>query len=283
MNNQTIRLPDFITKVTVTLAPVPMVLAGATAGGVLWQAAPGRFLLDIPGVARYLVESGQTITMDLAPGIDASIVERYLLMTPLAALLYQRGKIVLHAAVAANESGAVLLAGDSGCGKSTLLAALLKRGWKMLTDDLAAIDFDEHGQVLVQPVCPEIRLWPDAVKLLNVDDQRSFRIATNSCIILNTDSYLNVPTRLRSVFCLSPSTNDEIELISLESAARFLALAPFTYNGHIADLLLDRSAYLCNMAHVTREVSVSRLKRPRGRWSVEELADTVTDQTRKSS
>ena len=56
-------LTDFQTQ----FAPFAAMLEGATARGVLWQAAPGRFLLDVPDVARYLVSGGAVITIDRTP------------------------------------------------------------------------------------------------------------------------------------------------------------------------------------------------------------------------
>jgi HprK-related kinase A len=61
--------------------------------------------------------------------------------------------LILHAAVIERNGYAVILPGDPGSGKSTLCAALIHRGWRLLSDELALID-RHSGQVygLARPV-----------------------------------------------------------------------------------------------------------------------------------
>lgn len=48
--------------------------------------------------------------------------------------------LILHAAVVAKDDRAAILPGPPGSGKSTLSAALVHRGWRLLSDELALID-----------------------------------------------------------------------------------------------------------------------------------------------
>lgn len=249
--------------VGIKTASVPSVLYGATGRGVLWQAAPGRFMLDVPEVARYLVEDGSLITIEPMPQANIDEVGRFFRMTPLAALLFQRGIMAFHAAVAATRQGAILLAGDSGAGKSTLLAALLKRGWTMLSDDLAMVDLDEHGNPVVFPVCQDILLWPDATEKMEIAAPPS------------RSPFTPAPQPLRAVYWLSVHNKDEIEIKEVEGAERFGAWGALSYNSHIADALFDRAVYFRKAAALSGATPLRRLRRPRGRWSVEELADRV--------
>ena len=61
--------------------------------------------------------------------------------------------LILHAAVIEKRGRAVLLPAPPGSGKSTLTAALVQRGWRLLSDELALID-PETGLVygLARPV-----------------------------------------------------------------------------------------------------------------------------------
>jgi hypothetical protein len=56
-----------------------------------------------------------------------------------AALRRIRSHILLHAGVVARRGRGVLLAGGSGAGKSTLVLELVRRGFKLLSDEIAAI------------------------------------------------------------------------------------------------------------------------------------------------
>ena len=103
-----------------------------------WESAPGLFLLEVDGVARYLVREGREIVVERA-GNDDGAVTAFLLGSVLAACLQQRGILTLHASAMATDDGAVLFAGHSGVGKSTLMAALTERGYAMLSDDVTGI------------------------------------------------------------------------------------------------------------------------------------------------
>lgn len=53
---------------------------------------------------------------------------------------YAHRFFIVHAAVAERDGAAVLLCGPPGAGKSTLCAALVTRGWRLLSDEVALID-----------------------------------------------------------------------------------------------------------------------------------------------
>lgn len=52
--------------------------------------------------------------------------------------------LIIHAAVVAKADKAVILPGPPGSGKSTLCAALVLRGWRLLSDELALLDMDSR-------------------------------------------------------------------------------------------------------------------------------------------
>lgn len=263
-------LPCFLSGVEIKTVSIPPALNGATTRGVLWQASSGRFLLDVPEVARYMVEGGQRMVIDKSHRAEEAEVTRFLRMAPLAALLFQRGITVFHAAAAAGTQGAVLLAGDSGTGKSSLLAALLKRGWKMLSDDLAVVDLNEDNIPVVVPTFPELMLWPDAMEKLEIEEGGNGRHA-----LCMDRQFAATPQPLKAIYCLSVHKDREIEVRKIEGIDRFSTLTTHLYNSHIADALLDRIAYMHRASVIIQCVPLRCLRRPRGQWSIEYLADVV--------
>ena len=125
--------------------------------GMLWEAAPGAYLLHVPGLARYYVTAGRDIVIEPCGG-SAHAVSTFLTGTVLAALLQQRGLLTFHASAVATGTGAVLFMGKSGLGKSSLLAALVERGYAMLNDDVAAVEMDA-GCPRALGAFPSVRIW----------------------------------------------------------------------------------------------------------------------------
>ena len=131
--------------VAVRFGPTPVALPAPARVrkkvGVRWEAAPGAFLMNVDGTARYLVSDGRDVLVEPRGGSDSEIAG--LLTGPvLAALLQQRGVMTFHASAVETRAGAVLFAGHSGSGKSSLLAALVERGCAMLADDVAGVVLD---------------------------------------------------------------------------------------------------------------------------------------------
>lgn len=61
--------------------------------------------------------------------------------------------LILHAAVIERNRQAVVMPGAPGCGKSTLCAALVQRGWRLLSDELALISIEDGSlTALARPV-----------------------------------------------------------------------------------------------------------------------------------
>src|SRR5271165_534370 len=111
--------PPHQPDVTIRAGSVSETLDQPYAVGVLYRAAPGRFLLSIPGIARYLALDGRMIVIDRAAGADDADVRVFLLASVFGALLHQRGVLPLHGSAVAAGPGAVLFLGASVSGKST--------------------------------------------------------------------------------------------------------------------------------------------------------------------
>ncbi len=264
-----IKFPE---NVRVQIDKTPPTLDPVTARGVLWQAATERFLLVLPKVARYLVENGQQVTIQPYPESNETEIEYFWQGTPLAALLYQRNLLALHASAVSGPKGAVIFTGDSGTGKSALLVELLKRGWKMLSDDLTIIAFDEKGNLLVYPNISKIYLWPDSFEKfeINSPSYQSRRIALS----MNGHT-TSIPCILHSIYNLSISNQNHIEAELLNGVNHFNILPSLLYNNRIANVLMDKSVLFRFTTTISKNMGLNLLKRPMKTWSVKNLADYV--------
>ena len=174
----------------------------------------------------------------------ARTVRRFLRMTPAAALYLQRGIPVLHAAVAVDADGrAVVLAGDSGSGKSVLLGALLRRGWGLLTDDLAPVALDSNHVPVALPTWPQIRPWPGHAGPTGLAAGLGAGLAAEGDRGLDR-AFVREPRPIGAIWWLGVHGCDRVETRAVEGLARFDAFGAMAYNRLIADALLDRARYL---------------------------------------
>ena len=151
--------------VEVTFGAVPAGLGGEAFKTPRFEAQPGRLLFKTRTIADYLVEDGCRVRVSPRPGAGRLELCNLLFGGVTGGLLIQRGTLALHGCSIETPSGAVVFCGASGTGKSTLAGALLERGFRVLDDNIAALD-PRAGEWRVQPGLGYLRLTGDALKLL---------------------------------------------------------------------------------------------------------------------
>ncbi len=76
---------------------------------------------------------------------------------------YGHHQLVIHAAAVARNGRAVILPAPPGSGKSTLCAALINRGWQLLSDELTLIDLDTG---LIHPLARPVNLKNASIPIM---------------------------------------------------------------------------------------------------------------------
>lgn len=130
------------------------------------QITPAAVCVDIPSVARFWVASGQFVTIQPAMPVNFPDIRGFLFATILAVLCFQRGVLPLHASAVEIDGRALLLTGNSGAGKSTLAAALVDRGFRVLSDDLCALEIADGRLPTIHPAFARVKLWRDSAAYL---------------------------------------------------------------------------------------------------------------------
>jgi hypothetical protein len=134
---------------------------------LLWKLDGGNYfrLAFVNGTEFCVDQSGRRVfayhlgTFDLA---DVAIPLRGVVM---GFVLQLRGVACLHASAFELHGNAIVLCGPSTSGKSTTAAALAKRGYPVLTEDVLPI-LERDAGFVAQPSFPLLTLWPDAAQLL---------------------------------------------------------------------------------------------------------------------
>jgi hypothetical protein len=269
---------DAVPDVWVDCGEVPTEFQNPVTQSSGYQAGPEGLLLRINGVGRYLVRDGNRIVVAPDPEAREHDVRVFLLGTCFGALLHQRGALVLHASGIGTPAGAVLLAGHSGAGKSTLLAEFLRRGHKMMVDDVCAVFPTADGDGLfVQPSYPRTRMWADAAEQLAVDTTGLQRTRSHM------DKYerqlpaqfWDQPATVRRIYHLAGAQGDEFLLRRVPQMVVLPLVVAHTYRQVFLDGFDMRRQHFDLASQIARTVPVVQIVRPADGFRITELADLI--------
>ena len=249
--------------------------------GILWEAAPGAFLMHVPGQARYLVTAGRDVVIEPCGG-SAHAMSTFLTGTVLAALLQQRRLVTFHACAVATETGAVLFAGPSGRGKSSLLAALIERGYAMLNDDVAAVEMDAGGKLRVLSAFPRTRLWADAIDALGWERSPQERVQEGmEKYQVPVERFCPTPQLLRAVYSLTHKTQQHVRIKRVPPGQVFEPLYKRTYRKGLLRGLRQGTLHIRTLAAIAKSVPVFRVIRPTYPFLLDALADRINAHLRE--
>lgn len=117
------------------------------------------------GVQFRIAAADHHITARLAAHSSVADMTTFLTGPILGFVLRLRGVVALHACAVEVDGRAIVLAGEAAAGKSTTAVTFARLGYRVLTEDVAAL-VDEGSGVHIQSGCPEAALRPDAVERL---------------------------------------------------------------------------------------------------------------------
>ena len=243
---------------------------GATVGQHFWATADECCVFE-DTVANFHVRRGHEITVDPAPGVGERILRSYLLGPAFSALLYQRGKLLLHGSAVAINGGVVAFFGGPGWGKSTTAAAFHARGHQVVADDEIVVEFTDAGAMVV-PAFPQFKLWPDAATAVgaNPDDLPRLHEDFEKRVRKVTDGFNFTTLPFRRGYVLSMGRALRIEPLSQQHAMMELV------RHSLGTRLLaagGRDRHFLQCAEIARRVPISQLERRR---ALDELGDLVT-------
>lgn len=139
-----------------------------TTAGFDVDVAPAAVAFDHFEFGRVTVRDGREIVVRPHERADERALALFLAGPALAVALHQRGRLVLHATAVAIGGRALAILGEKGAGKSTLAAALTRRGHRLLSDDVVAIE-ERDGASVAFAGTASLKIQPEAARALGVD------------------------------------------------------------------------------------------------------------------
>lgn len=227
------------------------------------------------GVGTFLIRNGSEIVVDPDPAAADRVLRSYVVKAALAAVLHQRGRLILHASAVAVHGSALAFLGASGMGKSTTSAALHTRGHQLLADDLVAVDTTGPGCPKAFPGTPQIALFPEPARAVGEDPGMLTPVSPRSPkFICEARHFASAPLDLRRIYILADSTVNSIEPVPQKDA--LLALVAHTYGLRVFQAKPETAHFRACMTILER-VPVRRLHRTMDLSALGELAEIIED------
>ena len=247
---------------------------------------PHEDVLRVGAVADFSIRR-RVIGCSTGPAADPGRVQRCLLTTVIALWLERRGWPVLHGAAIEVDDGAVLLLASGYTGKSTLAARLVRAGFRILTDDLVAVEKRQDG-FFVKSSYPSIGLWPGpnlgssfqalplAPRVHPSVDKRSMR--------LEPSAFCSHARRIDAVYTLhrdcSGSTDFPIRFEGLSPGAGAIECVRHSFVPRTVEAGGLQQERLALIASLTSAMPVVRVHYPSGFDYLGLVCDRIVEHTR---
>lgn len=245
---------------------IPENLPNIDKTGVLFQASPNDFLLNVENIGSYRVQNGEKVT--ISPSNKSILTEFriFLLGSVFGVLLFQKGFLPLHGSAIRTNKGAIIIAGESAVGKSSLAASLAKIGYPILSDDISAINFEMSGLPMVQAGLPYLKLWKDVLNYFH--DSKSMkrvRPSLEKYIFPLENNFSFTPSRIHKLVFLTTNNSTNFIFEEITGAMKFDYLKAVVYRSRfIEGLGLKENTFqqLAKLANSTKTFEIQRPIKP---------------------
>lgn len=227
-----------------------------------YQINRDELLFSVDNVATYYVHHANEIIVKPCNGINPEVY-MYLLGSCMGAILFQKGKIPFHGSAINIHGKGVIVSGDSGAGKSTLAAALIRKGYPMLTDDVAAISHTNDNRFIVLPGFPRQKLWEDSAEALAHPIGNVIRIeGDRKKYTTSSKSFCNEATPLAAIFELYCSNCDQVYTKQVHGEEKLEVLIRNTYRSMWLKHFGLMKSHFIQCVQMSKSIQVYQIFRP---------------------
>jgi hypothetical protein len=230
------------------------------------------FAFTIEKIGNFKITTDRII---VNPFCEELIIRPYILGTAFGALIHKRNMIVIHGSAVQHNGKAFILSGSSGSGKSTLAAAFIRKGLKILSDDVCIISLKE-SYPMVHPSYPQLKLWLDASDGMNVNWSGKYKISTDKdkySYSIQNYFYPHMQP-FRYLYILNRNKSD-IAIQELYGVEKFNMLASQTYRLGFVQKLRREKDHFGQITTLADKIKVFNLFYPDNFDKIEEVTEKI--------
>jgi len=240
-----------------------------------------RSMLYYHTIGLFVISDGNLIEYTPVMDVHSPMFHQWILNMALAIIKVEKEEIILHGSglMLPDRNQAFLISGDSGSGKSTLADYLLKRNCRFITDDVAALSYEEDG-IYIEGAYPTRRLCLNVVEQqkLKKDELTYINDGEREKYILSMkDAYWGaVPRPLKAIFILTLNHDgEEVELIEHQGSGKLQWISNNLYRKRSYRQMGVTPKVFSQCLRIARDIPVYELRRPLHTQTVEQLADMI--------
>jgi hypothetical protein len=239
----------------------------------------GKVMFEVPNTAVFLITEGQKIVVSPMIEAEEDKIRLYILGTCMGAILIQKRILPLHGSALAINGKAYAFIGDSGAGKSTLAAALIKKGYAFMSDDVIPVSLSKENVPFVTSTYPQQKLWQQSLNHFGIDtDQfRSLFERETKFVVPVNANFSSEPLQLAGVFELVISNDEDVIIEKIEGLERFRTLYNHTFRNFLISRLGLEDWHFLESARILNQINVYKLQRIQQGFTVNHLVDLILD------
>lgn len=228
-------------------------------------------------VAKYNVLNGNKIIVETFENYDKSMFKIYLLGIVFAFLMIEREKIAIHGGAVDINGKGILIVGKSGAGKSTLTTALRQKGYKLLADDMTALDNDKNGQAIINPSFPMQRITHDVLEDFGYDKSKFNKIflTREKYFVPAKDEFQYENKPLYAIFHLSEDDIDEVTVEEVHGTEKLSLIFSSIFRGYVLNEVGISSTYFKKCLNIANKVPIYKVKRPKKGFTVNKQMELI--------
>ncbi len=221
------------------------------------------------------VTNGDQIRFECDPALD-QIAGLHVMGSCTGALLFQRGMIPIHGNTITTPKGTFMVVGRIGTGKSTTTMALLRRGHRLLADDISPVSFDTRETRII-PGFPRLKLWKSTLEQFGLDCESFQRVRPGldkfHCPV--NEQFCPEPRKLDAVYVLQPGDSPDVKITPLSGIQRLEGLRAHLYKIRFRDAVRNWPPVLAKACRLADAVQVNIVERPANQMTIETVAEAI--------
>lgn len=264
--------------VTITYSKIEKEIKDEIEKGSKIEILKDKIWFHIPNIATYLISNGSEIKVEVCEGADMKLMKVYLMCSCLGFIMLQRNMVAIHGGVIEIDGKAMIFTGDRGAGKSTLTTALRQRGYKFISDDVAAINFDEKVPY-VMPGFPYQKLCEDAMDNMGYDKEKCTSFMSDKHLkymVPAHDEFINNPTELFGICELTVDDVDKVTIEEYKGSEKLNKIIENIYRGEYIKYLGGMNpVYFKKCLDIAKHIKFYKITRPRNKFTVDEQIELI--------